>query len=107
MLADEFIAQPLHAKATRAAQIEDDGFHLDIDFARGRPQRSPALFEEPWVLRVPAFTAERAFLKVIALDLCNGTIIGRLDHRITRLREQELSRGTHRNGVRNDLALKI
>ena len=47
MLADELVAQPLHAKATRATQIEDDGFHLDIDFARGRPQRSPALFDQP------------------------------------------------------------
>ena len=47
MLADEFIAQPFHAKATRATQIEDEGFHLDIDFARSGPQRSPALFDEP------------------------------------------------------------
>jgi hypothetical protein len=35
-----------------------------------------------WVLKVPAFTAERAFLKVITLDLCNGTIISRFDRRI-------------------------
>ena len=47
MLADELIAQPLHAKATRAAQIEDEGFRLIADFARSGSERRPALFDEP------------------------------------------------------------
>jgi hypothetical protein len=39
------------------------------------------------VLKLPAFVAERAFLKVMALDLCNGKIIIRFDHRIARSHE--------------------
>ena len=59
MLADEFVAQSLHAKAARATQIEDAGIHLDIDFTRGGLQRSPALFDEPglaeWLITPPLF----------------------------------------------------
>ena len=47
MLADQFVTQSLHTKAARATQIEDEDFRFNADFARGAPQWSPALFNEP------------------------------------------------------------